>query len=72
MTDAAPVLLTREDLTFGLRDLIERLSKAGRPAKIQIIGGAALSLAYYADRRSTVDIDAVGPQPPLKADAKAG
>lgn len=57
--DTAPVLLTRDGLTTGLRELVRRLQDAREPVRIQIIGGAALALAYFADRRATVDIDAI-------------
>lgn len=52
-------LFTRDDLTTGLRELITGLHATGEPVQIRIVGGAAISLAYNADRSSTVDIDAV-------------
>jgi hypothetical protein len=52
------VRLDRDDLIDGLRDLISRVQKAGiRAVSIDIVGGAALRLAYF-DRATTVDIDA--------------
>lgn len=48
---------TREDLIAGIRAVIEKLSIAGEPGGIHIIGGAALALLYF-DRRVTTDIDA--------------
>lgn len=48
----------RDDITAGLRALIAQLQAAGVSATIRIVGGAAISLAYNADRGLTVDIDA--------------
>lgn len=48
----------RDDLTAGLRALVAELQEAGVLAVIRIVGGAAISLAYNADRGLTVDIDA--------------
>lgn len=59
MIDAPPVLLTRDDLATGLRELVRRLQNADSPVRIQLIGGAALALCYVADRHATVDIDAI-------------
>lgn len=59
MTETAPVLLSRDDLAAGLRELVRRLQNAAEPVRIRIIGGAALALSYFADRRGTVDIDAI-------------
>lgn len=50
--------LDSDDLVDGLRELILRVREAGlRGVSVQIIGGAALKLAYF-DRAITVDIDA--------------
>ncbi len=50
--------LDRDDLIAGLRELAARARKAGlAPITIELIGGAALRLAYF-DRATTVDIDA--------------
>lgn len=53
------VQLDRDDIIEGLRDLIARVQNAGlRGVAIDIVGGAALRLAYF-ERATTVDIDAV-------------
>jgi len=50
--------LGREELIDGLRELVRRAHASGvTGAKIYIVGGAALRLAYY-DRPTTPDIDA--------------
>lgn len=49
-------LLDRDDLERGLRLLVAELRRRGRPARVRIIGGAAMALQYY-DRESTRDID---------------
>ena len=50
--------LDREDLIDGLRELVRRAREAGLSGiPIQIVGGAALRLAYF-DRPTTMDIDA--------------
>jgi hypothetical protein len=50
-------LFDRDDLDFGLRQLVARLRSSGARSGLRIIGGAALALRYF-DRESTVDIDA--------------
>ena len=50
--------LTRTDIIDGLRDLVAALRTAGAPARVQIVGGAAIALSINADRPATVDIDA--------------
>ncbi|MGM7697285.1 hypothetical protein [Microbacterium sp. A84] len=52
------VRLDRDSLVLGLRELIARLHEIDAPARIRIVGGAAISLLYNAARGSTVDIDA--------------
>ncbi|WP_366513418.1 nucleotidyl transferase AbiEii/AbiGii toxin family protein [Herbiconiux sp.] len=49
--------LTRDDLTTGLRELVAALAESPEPVRLRLVGGAAISLVYDADRRSTVDID---------------
>lgn len=50
--------LDRDDLIAGLRELAARSRHAGvGSVTIEVIGGAALRLAYF-DRATTVDIDA--------------
>lgn len=57
-----PHRFTRDELIFGLKDVINKLHATGTPAKIRIIGGAAISMLYWSDRGATQDIDAdVGP-----------
>lgn len=50
--------LTRDDMISGLRELVARLHAQNQPGGIRIIGGAAMSLRYYGDRRLTPDVDA--------------
>ena len=50
-------LFDRDDLDFGLRQLVARLRSSGARSGLRIVGGAALALRYF-DRESTVDIDA--------------
>lgn len=53
---------TRDELIFGLKDVIGKLKAAGEPATICIIGGAAISMLYWSERGATQDIDAdLGP-----------
>ena len=50
--------LDNDDIADGLREIIVRARAAGlQGVSVQIIGGAALKLAYF-DRAITVDIDA--------------
>ena len=50
--------LDNDDIADGLREVIVRAREAGlKGVSVQIIGGAALKLAYF-DRAITVDIDA--------------
>lgn len=44
---------TRDELIFGLKDVINKLRDAGQPATIRIIGGAAISMLYWAKRGAT-------------------
>ncbi len=48
----------RADLEDALTQLVDLLSERGVAAKIRLVGGAALSLAYF-DRAATADVDAV-------------
>lgn len=64
MTDPPRQTLTRADLIDGLRELIAELRTAGTPARIRIVGGAAIALTVNADRAATVDID--GPLDPVE------
>lgn len=51
------MLLEREDLIRGLRQVIDVLRTRNEPAGIRIVGGAALALRYF-DRAATTDVDA--------------
>jgi hypothetical protein len=51
------VLLSREDLIRGIKELSVRAENKGIAADIYVVGGAALALKYF-DRDATVDIDA--------------
>jgi hypothetical protein len=50
--------LTRNDMIEGLRELVRALHASGEPGGVRIVGGAAMLLRYYGDRRVTPDIDA--------------
>jgi hypothetical protein len=52
------VSLTRADMIDGLTEIIRRLHERGAHATIRIVGGAAMMLRYFEDRRVTPDIDA--------------
>lgn len=54
-----PGVFDRDDLTMGLRELISALHATGEQSTVRIVGGAAISLAYNAERASTIDIDAL-------------
>lgn len=56
---------TRDDIVAGLREVVAILRASGRAARIQILGGAAIALAYHAERVATVDVD--GPVSPRDA-----
>ena len=61
----------KDDLEAALNQLIELLVERKIPATIRLVGGAALSLAYF-DRSATVDVDAVlHPAEPIKQAAAA-
>ena len=49
--------LTRNDLAAGLRELVSALRTSTATAHLQLVGGAAISLIYDSERRSTVDVD---------------
>lgn len=50
--------LTREDMVDGLKELVRELHARGESGGVSIVGGAAMLLRYYGDRRVTPDIDA--------------
>jgi hypothetical protein len=50
--------LTRDDMIEGLRELIRELHARGEAGGVRIVGGAAMLLRYYGERRVTPDIDA--------------
>jgi hypothetical protein len=50
--------LDRDDMIAGLREVVRQLHEQNARASIRIIGGAAMMLRYYEDRRITPDIDA--------------
>lgn len=50
--------LTRDELEFGLKEIVQRLEERGEPAELRIVGGAAISLWHNASRGATQDIDA--------------
>ena len=56
------ILLDRDDLIDGLRELVAELHATGDPVGLRIVGGGALVLRHF-DRRTTVDIDAVQVSP---------
>jgi hypothetical protein len=51
-------LLDRDDIIEGLRALTAELRHQQTPARIRIVGGAAIALTIHAGRAATVDIDA--------------
>ncbi|GAA2061754.1 DUF6036 family nucleotidyltransferase [Leifsonia soli] len=52
------VSLRRDDVIAGLRQLVRELHDRGAHATIRIVGGAAIMLRYFEDRRITPDVDA--------------
>ena len=50
--------LTRDDMIDGLRELVGELHARGERGGVSIVGGAAMLLRYYSERRMTPDIDA--------------
>lgn len=54
--------LERDDLIFGLRELVDELRNAGEVAGIRLVGGAALALRYF-DRGVTQDLDSLHVSP---------
>lgn len=52
------VTLTREDIIAGLAELVGHLHHAGVPARVHLVGGAAIALTINADRVATRDVDA--------------
>lgn len=71
MSDERRQTLTRADVIDGLRELVAELRAAGAPARIQIVGGAAIVLILNADRVATVDIDGpLDPAEPILAVAR--
>lgn len=61
-TNAPRIELDRDDIVAGLSELVVELRSENSPARIRIVGGAAIVLTINADRRATVDID--GPLEP--------
>lgn len=71
MSDERRQTLTRADVIDGLRELVAQLRDAGAPARMQIVGGAAIALTLNADRVATVDIDGpLDPAEPILAVAR--
>ncbi|NUU06764.1 DUF6036 family nucleotidyltransferase [Leifsonia sp. C5G2] len=52
-------ILTQEDIIWGLEQIRDGLAEHGAQGTLKIIGGSAMILGGHAERRSTVDIDAV-------------
>lgn len=50
--------LDRDDVIVGLREVVQELHARGARATIRIVGGAAIMLRYFEDRRITPDVDA--------------
>ncbi len=61
---ASNVTLTRDDIVAGLTELVKNLHEAGVPARVQLVGGAAIALTINAERTATRDVDA--PLTPIK------
>lgn len=64
------ILLGRDDLIDGLRELVAELRASGEPVGLHIVGGAAIALRHF-ERRTTVDVDAVKVSPGDKASVVA-
>ncbi|GAA1055021.1 hypothetical protein GCM10017608_18730 [Agromyces luteolus] len=64
------ILLDRDDLIDGLRELVAELHAEGNPVGLRIVGGGALALRHF-DRRTTVDVDAVKVSPGDEAEVVA-
>jgi hypothetical protein len=58
---------TPDDVRQGLRELAQELRAAGMPAKVQVVGGAAVALQVGREAL-TRDIDALHPATPQFAD----
>ncbi len=54
---------TREELVAAIDELVHDLRAEGVAVRVQIVGGAAVALAYDDDRMSTRDVDVLGAQP---------
>ena len=54
-------LFAKVDIERLVRLFAAKLNEAGVEGTIKIVGGAAIALLYYADRRTTSDIDALYP-----------
>jgi hypothetical protein len=54
-------IFTKVDIERLVRLFAAKLHEAGVEGTIKILGGAAIALLYYADRRTTSDIDALYP-----------
>jgi hypothetical protein len=50
--------LDRDAVIVGLRELVHELHAQGAHASVRIVGGAAIMLRYFEDRRITPDVDA--------------
>lgn len=50
-------LLEPEEIRSALQELARRLSEAHIPAGIRVVGGAAVAIAYFAERPATTDVD---------------
>ena len=54
----SPYLFDHLTLKEVIEDLAAKLEKAGFNGKIQIVGGAAMTLSIYPTREATLDVDA--------------
>lgn len=68
------IQLDRQDMIDGLRELVRELHRQGEAGGVRIIGGAAMLLRYYGERRVTPDIDAMihPPAPALRIAGEIG
>lgn len=55
---ASSVTLTRNDIVSGLTELVAFLHEGGVPARVQVVGGAAIALTINSERTATRDVDA--------------
>lgn len=53
------MILGRDEVIFLVDALVDALENRGETASVQIVGGAAIAWLHHAERRGTVDVDAL-------------